>query len=83
MNRHTIWTRYFTPREFYGAFEPCFTLEHHRALCLFAPPPYLTLVRDRHPGLYARLWRADRRIAGWPLFRAMGDHFLIVMRRRP
>jgi SAM-dependent methyltransferase len=82
MNNHTIWTRYFSPREFYNAFQRHFTLEHLRGLCVFAPPPYLTWLRDKHPGLHERLWRIDRRISGWPLIRAMGDHFLIVMRKR-
>lgn len=83
MNKHTVWTRYFFPREFYRAFEADFTLQTCRALCLFAPPPYLQWVRDRHPPLYERLWRLDRRVAGWPLLRSMGDHFMIVMRKRP
>jgi SAM-dependent methyltransferase len=82
MNRHTIWTRYYGPREFYRAFRGEFTLERHRGLCLFAPPPYLGWVRDRYPRWYRLLWRLDRHIAGWPLLRAMGDHFLIVMKRR-
>jgi SAM-dependent methyltransferase len=82
MNNHTIWTRYYAPREFYRAFEPHFTLEHYRGLCVFAPPPYLAGVRDRHPRLHQRLWRLDRRVSGWPLIRGMGDHFLIVMRKR-
>jgi SAM-dependent methyltransferase len=82
MNNHTIWTRYYTPREFYGAFRRYFTLEHHRGLCVFAPPPYLTWIRDRYPGLHRWLWELDRRISGWPLIRATGDHFLIVMKRR-
>jgi ubiquinone/menaquinone biosynthesis C-methylase UbiE len=82
MNKHTIWTRYYTPREFYRAFERDFTLEHYRGLCVFAPPPYLTGVRERHSRLYERLWRIDRRAAGWPLLRSIGDHFLIVMTKR-
>jgi SAM-dependent methyltransferase len=82
MNKHTIWTRYYGPREFYRAFERQFSLSHYRGLCLFAPPPYLTWIRERHPGAYARLWRLDRRTSGWPLLRAAGDHFLIVMRKR-
>jgi hypothetical protein len=82
MNRHTIWTRYYTPREFYRAFQGEFSLEHFRGLCVFAPPPYLTWVQQTYPRLHERLWRLDRRAAGWPLIRAMGDHFLIVMRRR-
>jgi len=82
MNGHTIWTRYYAPREFYRAFERHFTLERYRGLCVFAPPPYLTWIRERHPGTYERLWRLDRQVSGWPLLRAMGDHFLMVMRKR-
>jgi hypothetical protein len=82
MNEHTIWTRYYGPREFYRAFSRHFRLEHYRGLCVFAPPPYLTWVRERKMRWYARLWRMDRRLAGWPLVRELGDHFLIVMRRR-
>jgi SAM-dependent methyltransferase len=82
MNNHTIWTRYYGPREFYRAFAGEFTLEHFRGLCVFAPPPYLTWVRDKHPRWHERLWRLDRRVSGWPLLRGMGDHFLIVMKKR-
>ncbi len=82
MNNRTIWTRYYTPRQFYRAFRPHFTLEHYRGLCVFAPPPYLTWIRERFPRLHEQLWRIDRQIAGWPMIRAMGDHFLIVMRKR-
>jgi hypothetical protein len=82
MNRHTIWTRYYSPREFYEPFEPDFALTQYRGLCVFAPPPYMTALRERHPRRYEWLWRIDRRTAGWPLLRSMGDHFLIVMRKR-
>lgn len=82
MNKHTIWTRYYGPREFHRAFAQYFALEHYRGLCVFAPPPYLTSIRERHRGSYDRLWRVDRRISGWPLVRAAGDHFLMVMRKR-
>jgi SAM-dependent methyltransferase len=82
MNSHTIWTRYYSPREFYAAFREDFALEHYRGLCVFAPPPYLTWLRERHPRLHAWLWTLDRRVSGWPLIRSLGDHFLIVMRKR-
>jgi SAM-dependent methyltransferase len=82
MNRHRIWTRYYTPREFYAAFARDFSLEHRRGLCVLAPPPYLVSLREKHPRLYSRLWDADRRFAGAPLLRSLGDHFLIVMRKR-
>lgn len=82
MNRHTIWTYYYLPREFYRAFAEHFSLESYRALSLFMPPPYLVdLYRRRREG-YERLGRLDDRLGALPLLRDMGDHFLIVMRRR-
>ena len=82
MNQRTIWTRYYTPRELYRAFEKEFRLKHVRGLCVFAPPPYFSEFRERHERCYRALWRADRLSAGLPLLRSMGDHFLMVMRRR-
>jgi hypothetical protein len=82
MNKHTIWTHYYGPREFFHAFRGQFALRHFRGLCVFAPPPYLCWLRERHPQWHQRLWRLDRRTAGWPLLRNIGDHFLIVMTRR-
>ncbi len=82
MNGRTVWTSYWTPRAFYRAFAGEFTLEHYRGICLLAPPPYLTWVKEAHRGGYERMWRWDRRIAGLPVLRLLGDHFLIVMARR-
>ncbi len=78
MNQRTIWTRYFTPGEFYRGFEAEFEIEELRGLCVFAPPPYLAM----SPRWRERLWQLDRRVAGWPLLRQLGDHFLIVLRKR-
>jgi SAM-dependent methyltransferase len=82
MNNHTIWTRYYGPREFYREFAEEFNLTQFRGLCVFAPPPYITAVRIKYPRLYRWLWWLDKRAAGLPLIRGMGDHFLIVMTKR-
>jgi ubiquinone/menaquinone biosynthesis C-methylase UbiE len=82
MNKRVVWTRYYTPREFYRAFERQFDLEHFRGLCVLAPPPYLAGMKEKHSRLYERLWQLDRRTAGWPLLRNLGDHFVIVMTKR-
>lgn len=82
MNGHTIWTWYHLPREFYRAFSQHFVLDRYQALSLFLPPPYLVDFYERHPHLSARLGQLDDRMGGWPLLRDMGDHFLIVMRKR-
>jgi SAM-dependent methyltransferase len=82
LNGRVVWTRYYTPKELYRCFERDFALEHYRSICLFAPPPYLLGLAQRHPRLHERLWRLDRETAHWPLLREMGDHFLMVLRRR-
>lgn len=82
MNRHTIWTRYYLPREFYRAFAEHFSLTGYRALSLFMPPPYLVDYYRRHRRWCERLGWLDDRLGALPLLRDMGDHFLIVMRRR-
>jgi 2-polyprenyl-3-methyl-5-hydroxy-6-metoxy-1,4-benzoquinol methylase len=82
LNERTVWTRYYTPREFYRPFGQLFGLAHYRGLCVFVPPPYLTGIRERHPQWQRRLWRIDRQVSGWPLLRGIGDHFLIVMHKR-
>jgi ubiquinone/menaquinone biosynthesis C-methylase UbiE len=82
MNNHTIWTRYYSPREFYRGFEAHFSLQRVRGICVFAPPPYIATVRQKYPRLYRRLWALDRMLAGLPLVRTLGDHFLIVMKKR-
>jgi SAM-dependent methyltransferase len=82
LNQHTVWTRYYMPHEFYRPFRRHFELTEHRGLCIFVPPPYLLGMRQRHPRWHGRLWRLDRRLAGWPVLRAIGDHFLIIMRKR-
>lgn len=82
MNNHTIWTYYYLPREFYRAFADSFSLESYRALSLFMPPPYLVDYYRRHRAGCDRLGKLDDRFGALPVLRNMGDHFLIVMRRR-
>lgn len=83
MNQHTIWTSYYRPREFHDAFAPEFELVDHRALSLFLPPPYLVGWYEKHPWLLELLGRLDDVTGAWPGLRNAGDHFLIVMRRKP
>jgi SAM-dependent methyltransferase len=82
LDGRTVWTRYFTPHEFEAIFaEAGMTRVSLRALGLFVPPPYLDAFADRHPAFVAALQRVEDRCAGWPLLRAWGDHFLIVLRK--
>jgi len=78
----TVWTRYYSPREFERIFAAAgLTRVELRALGLFVPPPYLQAFAARHPAFTAALQRLEDRVAAWPLVRAWGDHFLIVLRK--
>lgn len=71
--------RYYSPGEFAAAFHPHFRTEHVMGCPVLIPPPYLAA---RFDGLPARLGHWERRLRGWPGLRSLGDHFLIVLRRR-
>ncbi len=84
MNGHTIWTRYFSPREFVREWvgnDSDWVVDHYEALSLFVPPPYIETVSRNHPSLFSALVSIDELTARWPVVRAMGDHFLVVLRR--
>jgi 2-polyprenyl-3-methyl-5-hydroxy-6-metoxy-1,4-benzoquinol methylase len=82
LNRHTVWARYYTPREFYQSFAGEFALAHYQGLSLFMPPPYLVGLYERARPLCELLGRLDDRLGALPLLRDAGDHFLIVMTKR-
>jgi ubiquinone/menaquinone biosynthesis C-methylase UbiE len=82
LNKHTVWTRYYTPAEFYRSFSPQFELIDYRAFSLFVPPPYLLPIYQRSGALGRGLAWLDDRVGGWPVLRNAGDHFLIVLRKR-
>jgi 2-polyprenyl-3-methyl-5-hydroxy-6-metoxy-1,4-benzoquinol methylase len=83
LNRETVWTRYFTPRQFYQAFAGGFELTSYRGLRIFSPPPYLLGIDRRLRPVCALGEWLDDRVGALPLVRHVGDHFLMVMTRRP
>jgi SAM-dependent methyltransferase len=74
----TIPVRYYTPGAFASAFHPYFQREIVLAYPLLIPPPHMA---GRFPNAPARLERLERRLAGLPVLRGLGDHFLLVLRR--
>ncbi len=79
----TVWTRYYTPGEFERIYAAAGLVRaSRRALGLLVPPPYMHAFAARHPALVAALQRTEDRVAGWPLLRSCGDHFLVVLRKR-
>jgi 2-polyprenyl-3-methyl-5-hydroxy-6-metoxy-1,4-benzoquinol methylase len=82
LNGRTVWTHYYTPKEFERAFTGAgFVRVAQRALGLFVPPPYMDRFAARHPRLVETLRRADRTMGNCVGLRSWGDHFLIVLRR--
>ena len=82
LNGHQVWTRYFTPREFFRAFASDFDLTAYRGLGLLLPPPYLIHWYERLGVLFRPLGWLDDHLGALPLAREAGDHFLIVLTRR-
>ncbi len=82
LNGLTVWTRYYTPREFQSIFAPAgFRRLFLRALGVLVPPPYMLAFAERRPHLINFLQSVEDRVAGWPVLREWGDHFLIVMEK--
>jgi 2-polyprenyl-3-methyl-5-hydroxy-6-metoxy-1,4-benzoquinol methylase len=82
LNGHTVWTRYYTPREFYRCFAPHFEWRDCRALNLFLPPPYLIGLYERHPKFFRLMDCLEQHLAWISGFNRAGDHFLLVMSRK-
>jgi SAM-dependent methyltransferase len=78
----TVWTRYFTPRQFHTAFAADFELISYRGMRICSPPPYLLGVEQRlRPVCAAGEWLDDH-VGGVPPIRNAGDHFLMILSRR-
>ncbi len=82
LNGGTVWTHYYTPREFHRHFEAGFALSYYRTLGLFSPPPYLIAAERKAPSLCKALAGLDDLIGDRPVFRNAGDHFMIILRKR-
>lgn len=77
----SVATRYLSLRDMRRVFS-LFRLEQALALPLLLPPPYADAFFRRHSRLYERIPPVERWIrARWP-WRALGDHIVLVLRRR-
>ncbi len=78
-NRFTVY--YFSPRDVERAFAPAFGVIESYALNVFSPPPHAWKLAARFPALTAALERIDDMICHLPMFRSIGDHSVIVLRK--
>jgi SAM-dependent methyltransferase len=77
-----VTTYYYTLRAFARPFQPAFRVVGCRALLLTLPPPYLAHLHDRFPHSWRLAETLDAGLAGLPILRGLGDHFLIELERR-
>ena len=78
----TVQTYYYSPDMFASHFAPYFERIQLTGLNILTPPPNSTRVYDRFPDFVWALEGIDDKISGLPVFSAIGDHFLMVLRRK-
>lgn len=72
---------YHSPRTLTAAFRKWFTVERIYGLSIISPPPHATGFKQTFSRLSKFLEDLDMRIAFLPLFRSVGDHFVLVAKR--
>lgn len=82
LNRGIVWTAYYTPREFFHFFEQEFRLVGFRGLNVFLVPPYLIRWYEKTRAAMQPLIWMDAHFCAMLVVRDLGDHFLIVMRKK-
>lgn len=79
----TVPVRYLSAGDIERLLAPAFTVEQVMALPFLLPPPYLDGVYRRYRRLFRVLEQVERRWRErWP-WRHLGDHVVVVARRRP
>lgn len=73
-----VQTYYHSVGSLKAVFEERFEIVEQFSLGVLAPPPYLS----KHNWLFksTRWW--DEKLSAWPLLRNMGDHVVMIMKRR-
>jgi ubiquinone/menaquinone biosynthesis C-methylase UbiE len=78
----TVPTRFLTVRDLIGAFGAAFVVEDVWALPLLLPPPYADRLFRQRQAVFDRLEFFERRLRHrWP-WRHLGDHLVVVLRRK-
>ena len=73
---------YFTPKEFAGQFVKYFEAEKIYSLGLFTPSPYLYGIYEKAKPAVKALMKMDDFTKGFFPFNRIGDHFVIVLKRK-
>jgi ubiquinone/menaquinone biosynthesis C-methylase UbiE len=79
----TFLVHYHAPSSFMRAFEPWFVMKRLVGISVFSPTPQSTSFVRAHPHLAHRLDKVDKLLGGFPVIRSIGDHYMIVLQRKP
>ncbi len=63
-------------------FRKWFSTEHIVGFSIISPPPGADLFISRHPRMYKFLIGIDELLERVPLLRSIGDHYMIILRRK-
>jgi ubiquinone/menaquinone biosynthesis C-methylase UbiE len=74
---------YHSPSSFRRAFRPWFDTKSLMGISILSPTPQSMSFYRSHPRLMKWLEKLDTILGPLPLFRSVGDHYIIVLRRRP
>jgi SAM-dependent methyltransferase len=75
-------TYYHSPGAFRRAFSPYFEHVSTEGLAVFLPPPNFARAYGAMGKIVKMLERLDDSLAGMPVFRSVGDHYVMVLRRK-
>ena len=79
----TFTVYYHTLNQLLSAFSPWFEPKQVLGLNIISPPPHATTFLRQYKKLSRWLENCDRVFASMPGLRATGDHYLVVLRRKP
>ncbi len=79
---HTFQVFYHSPFSVSRQLDRWFRVEYIQSFNIFSPPPHAMHFQRSNPHLSAFLQRVDDLVGSFPVFRSIGDHALIVARRR-
>jgi len=77
----TFTCHYYDP-SFVRRSMPGFDQVELMSLSCFVPPPHLLPFAQRHPRFVRWMEKLESIVCRWPIFRSMGDHCLILLRKR-
>ncbi len=73
---------YHSTQSGHKALKEWFLIEKVAGFNIIVPPPTLKRFVSRHPGLVRTLIQIEARVERLPLLRSLGDHYMIIGRRR-